>query len=63
MVEISEEQQKRSDIKFVYELPKKVKELKEIMRGKTEEDKLIIIQRIRDYYNPILEPEHTNKFK
>ena len=26
-------------------------------------EKLVIIQRIRDYYNPILEPKNTDKFK
>lgn len=24
---------------------------------------MIILQRVRDYYNPILEPEHTDTFK
>jgi hypothetical protein len=44
-------------------LPKTVKAVKELLKEVNEEDKLIIIQRIRDYYNPILEPEHTAKFK
>lgn len=29
----------------------------------SDEDKLVILQRVRDYYNPILEPKHTDNFK
>ena len=47
----------------MYELPQTIKSLKGIFEEKSEEDKLIIIQRIRDYYNPILEPKNNDKFK
>lgn len=40
-----------------------MKGIKAILEEKSEEDKLVIIQRIRDYYNPILEPKNTDKFK
>lgn len=63
IIEIPTEQQNRSDLKFVYELPQTIKSLKGIIEEKSEEDKLIIIQRIRDYYNPILEPKNNDKFK
>lgn len=63
IIELTEAQTSRKDLKFVYELPKTVKGIKELLKDKNEEDKLIIIQRVRDYYNPILEPEHTDKFK
>jgi hypothetical protein len=40
-----------------------MKSVKAILDEKSEEEKLVIIQRIRDYYNPILEPKNTDKFK
>lgn len=53
----------RKDLKFVYTLPKAVKEVRSLLEEKSEEDKMVIIMRVRDYYNPILEPEHTDTFK
>jgi hypothetical protein len=50
-------------LKYVYELPKTIKEMKELIGDKGDEERLIILMRLRDYYNPILEPEHTDKFK
>jgi hypothetical protein len=40
-----------------------MKSVKALLEEKSEEDKLVIIQRIRDYYNPILEPKNADKFK
>jgi hypothetical protein len=63
LIELNEDQQARNDLKFVYELPRSVKDVKKIIKGVSEDEKLVIISRIRDYYNPILEPQHTEKFK
>lgn len=63
IIDISSDQQNRNDLKFVYELPQNMKSVKAILDEKSEEEKLVIIQRIRDYYNPILEPKNTDKFK
>jgi hypothetical protein len=43
LIEFSEDQLSRKDLKFVYELPKTVKALKETLGDATEEDKMIII--------------------
>ena len=43
IIELSEEQAGRKDLKFVYELPKTVKGIKEQIKQGSEEDKLIII--------------------
>ena len=44
-------------------MPQNAKEVRALLADKSEEEKLVIIQRVRDYYNPILEPEHISKFK
>lgn len=63
IVEITPEQQGRKDLKFVYTLPQTIKDVKNLLRDQPEEDKKIIVMRIRDYYNPIIEPKNTDKFK
>lgn len=60
---MSEEQSGRKDIKFVFELPKTLEEVKELLTKRDEEEKLIILMRVRDFYNPILEPKYSDAFK
>lgn len=44
-------------------MPQNAKEVRVLLLDKSEEEKLVIIQRVRDYYNPILDPQHISKFK
>ena len=34
-----------------------------LLSDHSEADKLLIVQRIRDYYNPIIEPQYSEEFK
>jgi len=63
LITISEEQQSRKDIKVVYKLPKSVKSVSKLLKDHRDADKLLIVQRIRDYYNPIIEPQYAEEFK
>lgn len=54
LIKLSTEQENRKDLKFVYDLPETNKQAKKLLEKLSEEDKLIVLQRIRDYYNPIL---------
>ncbi len=40
-----------------------MKEVSKVLKDKSNDDKRVILMRIRDYYNPILEPENTDRFK
>ena len=54
----------RKDLKSVYELPQSVKEVKKVLKKISDDkDKLLIIQRIRDYHNPLLDPKKEDNFK
>ncbi|TNV78133.1 hypothetical protein FGO68_gene6793 [Halteria grandinella] len=64
LIDLDSSQQDRKDIKFVFKLPQTTKSVKKLLEeAQSDGDKLIILQRVRDYYNPILEPKHTDKFK
>ena len=40
-----------------------MEEVKELLTKRDEEEKLIILMRVRDFYNPILEPKYSDAFK
>jgi hypothetical protein len=40
-----------------------VKAVGKLLGDKSQEEQLVIVQRVRDYYNPILDPAHTDTFK
>jgi hypothetical protein len=52
LINLTPEQERRSDLKYVYELPQSIDDLKKLFKKLDEEQILIVIQRIRDYYNP-----------
>lgn len=62
LIKLNDEQERTNRLKFVYELPQTLKDIKALLKEHNEEDQLIIIQRIRDYHNPDINPENEDKF-
>eukprot|EP00347_Sterkiella_histriomuscorum_P011158 403373534 len=52
LIKLTDQQEKTDKLKFVYDLPKTLKDLKVLLADQSEEDQMIIIQRIREYHNP-----------
>ncbi|CDW89226.1 nucleolar protein 14-like isoform x1 [Stylonychia lemnae] len=63
LVQLTDEQERNNKLKFVYELPKTLKELKQLLKDHSEDEQKIVVQRIREYHNPDANPDKSEQFK
>ena len=63
LITLTQDQEERKDLKFVNKLPKTKKSVSKTLKGLSEEEKLVVIQRIRDYHNPMVSTVKEPKFK